>query len=85
MAAISTYRDKMNIPYPIVYGGTNDKAKAGEKFPLLNNIVAYPTLIFLNAENKVVAIHTGFSGPATSGYAAFKKEFDELVSKMKSD
>jgi hypothetical protein len=31
-----------------------------------------------------VAIHTGFSGPATSGYEDFKKEFEVLVQKMKS-
>jgi hypothetical protein len=41
-------------------------------------------LIFLDANNTVVAIHTGFAGPATSGYDAFKNEFDGLVAKMKS-
>ncbi len=84
IAAIETYKTKMQIPYPIVYGGTNDKKKAGEVFSMLNKVVAYPTLIFLDKQNKVVAIHTGFSGPATSGYAAFKEEFSELVTKMKS-
>jgi hypothetical protein len=74
----------MGIPYPVVYGGINDKKKAGEVFPMLNKVVAYPTLIFLDKVNKVVAIHTGFSGPATSGYTAFKEEFNSLVSKMKS-
>jgi hypothetical protein len=31
-----------------------------------------------------VAIHTGFSGPATSGYASFQQEFTTLVSKIQS-
>ena len=52
---------------------------------MLNRIVAYPTMIFLNKNNQVVAIHTGFSGPATSDYKAFKTEFAELVAQMKSD
>jgi len=84
VAAIETYKQKMNIPYPVVYGGTNDKTKAAEKFPLLNKVVAYPTMIFLDAQNKVVAIHTGFSGPATSAFKPFAEEFNGLVSKMKN-
>ena len=52
---------------------------------MLNKVVAFPTMIFLNASNKVVAIHTGFAGPATSGYEDFKKEFEALVQKMKSN
>lgn len=84
IAAIETYKEKMKIPYPVLYGGSNDKAKASAMLPLLNKVVAYPTLIFLDAQNKVVAIHTGFSGPATSGYEAFKEEFAGLVSKMKT-
>lgn len=82
LAAINTYKEKMNIPYPLVYGGSNNKEKASETLPMLNKIVAFPTLIFLDAHNKVVAIHTGFSGPATPGYEPFKKEFDLLVKKM---
>lgn len=81
-AAINTYREKLNIPYPIVYGGSNDKAKALATLPMLEKVVAFPTLIFLNRQNRVVAIHTGFAGPATSEYPAFKNEFDQLVAKM---
>jgi thiol-disulfide isomerase/thioredoxin len=80
--AIRTYRSKMNIPYTIVYGGANDKSKASQVLPMLTEVVAYPTLIFLNAENKVVAIHTGFSGPATTGYENFKREFEETAQQL---
>ncbi|MDQ3017224.1 MAG: TlpA family protein disulfide reductase [Bacteroidota bacterium] len=81
-AAIKNYRDKMNIPYTIVYGGSNNKEEASKILPLLNGVIAFPTLLFLDANNHVVATHTGFSGPATSGYEAFKKEFDGLVEKL---
>ncbi len=84
LEALKTYKAKMKIPYPIVYGGSNDKNKASEVLPMLNKVVAYPTMIFLDANNKVVAIHTGFAGPATSGYEDFKTEFETLVQKMKS-
>lgn len=84
-AAIATYRNKMKIPYTIVYGGSNNKEKASEVLPMLNKVMAFPTLLFLNANDQVVAIHTGFSGPATSGYEAFKTEFNALVEQMKGD
>lgn len=82
--AIRTYKEKLQIPYPIAYGGSNDKEKALSVLPMLEKVVAYPTLIFLDSQNRVMAIHTGFTGPATSEYGAFKKEFDQLVSKMKN-
>ncbi|MEO6131402.1 MAG: TlpA family protein disulfide reductase, partial [Saprospiraceae bacterium] len=80
--AIRTYRDKLNIPYPILYGGSNDKAQASLALPMLNSVIAFPTLIFLDANNKVVAIHTGFEGPATSGYEKFKSDFDSMIKKI---
>ena len=84
LTAIRTYKEKMKIPYPIVYGGSNNKQKASEALPMLNAVVAFPTLIFLDANNEVVAIHTGFAGPATPGYEPFKKEFDHIVQQMLS-
>ena len=78
--AIKTYKDKMNVPYTIVYGGSNNKKEASKVLPMLNEVVAFPTLLFLDKENRVIATHTGFSGPATSGYEDFKKEFKQLVS-----
>jgi thiol-disulfide isomerase/thioredoxin len=83
--AIKTYKSKMNIPYAIVYGGSNNKQKASEVLPMLNQVVAFPTLIFLDEHNHVVAIHTGFSGPATTGYEKFKQEFEELVQKITTE
>ncbi len=82
--AIKTYRSKLNIPYPVVFGGSSNKAEALKTLPMLNEVIAYPTMIFLDRYNQVVAIHTGFSGPATSAYDAFTKEFDQLVSQMLS-
>ncbi len=82
--AIKNYKEKMNIPYTILYGGSNNKAKASEVLPSLNGVMAFPTLLFLDAQDHVIATHTGFSGPATEGYASFKKEFDGLVEKIKA-
>jgi thiol-disulfide isomerase/thioredoxin len=78
-----TYKQKMNVPYPILMAGTStSKDEATKALPWLNQIIAFPTMIFLDKNNKVRKIHTGFDGPATSKHAAFAKEFDEFVKKL---
>jgi hypothetical protein len=44
--------------------------------------MAFPTTLFLDKNNKVVRIHTGFSGPATSEYAAFKTDFEKYITEI---
>jgi thiol-disulfide isomerase/thioredoxin len=77
---VRTYKEKMNIPYEILIAGTTtNKAKAGEKLPWLNEVMAFPTTLFLDKNNKVRRIHTGFDGPATGKYPEFVKDFDAFV------
>jgi hypothetical protein len=72
----------MKVPYPMLIAGTSDKKKANEALPMLNAIISYPTMIFIDKNDKVVKIHTGFNGPATSEYETFVKEFETIVSEF---
>ncbi|MEP7196538.1 MAG: TlpA disulfide reductase family protein [Saprospiraceae bacterium] len=80
---IAQYKKDMKIPYEVLLGGNNNKDSSSLFFPQLGKIESYPTLLFLNKDNRIIKIHTGFNGPATSKFLEFKKEFDETVSKMK--
>jgi len=82
MQAIRTYRDRLHIPYPILYGGSSNKAEASKVLPMLNRVAAFPTLLFLRADGTVESIHAGFSGPATDGYETFKTEFDQHIANI---
>ena len=82
IASILRYKDKMNIPYEILYGGYYNKQEASKAFPMLNRIISYPTLIFLYPDNTVYKIHTGFNGPATNEFESFKSDFKELVKEI---
>jgi hypothetical protein len=82
VAALKTYKAEMGIDFDLVYGGYSRKDEAAKQLPMLNKIISYPTLIFIDKDKKVRQIHTGFSGPATSKYAAFTSEFDELVNTL---
>jgi len=82
LAAIKRYKDNLKIPYELLYGGYANKSEASETLPMLNKIISYPTLIFIDKSGKVRKIHTGFSGPATSSFPAFKKEFDSFITEL---
>ncbi len=85
VAAIQRYKDKMNTPWNILLAGSSDKAEASKILPMLSNILSYPTLLFVDEENRVKKIHTGFNGPATSKYADFVKVFNNTIAKLRSE
>jgi thiol-disulfide isomerase/thioredoxin len=80
--AIQTFADRLEVPYEIVLAGGADKEQAAQALPMLNAVVAYPTLIFIGRDGQVRRIHTGFSGPATSAYPAFTKDFENYVNQL---
>ncbi|MBI1185058.1 redoxin domain-containing protein [bacterium] len=76
-------KDKYKIKYPLLVGGLYDKKIAGEKIPELTEIIAYPTLIFMDSTHKVTYIHTGFTGPGTGQhYENWKLEFEKEVNRI---
>ena len=79
---IKNYKHKMQIPYPVLWAGSASGKAAGEKLPFLSKVMAFPTLFVLDRTNRVVYVHTGFSGPATSEYAHFKDEFSKLIDQL---
>ncbi len=82
ITALQTYKERLNIPYDIVYGGYYDKKEATKSLGFIDEIISYPTLIFLDKENRITKIHTGFAGPATSKYEDFVKSFDEEINRL---
>lgn len=82
MNAIKTYKSKFEIPYEILYAGLSNKKEAAKSLPMLNHILSFPTMIFIDRKNKVRRIHTGFSGPATSRYKDFTEDFDHFVKEL---
>ena len=81
-AHILAYKQKMGIPFELVYGGNADKAEAAKFFPVLNKVMAFPTMMVLDKQNTIQRVHTGFDGPATSKYGDFKKDFVALISDL---
>ncbi|MEO0732009.1 MAG: TlpA disulfide reductase family protein [Bacteroidota bacterium] len=78
-AAIRRYREAMDIPWPVLLAGPNDKEAAGAALPMLNKIISYPTLLFVDRQNRVQRIHTGYNGKATSKFKEFAESFDASI------
>ena len=77
--ALENYKEKLNIPYQLLIAGNSSKEEASEKLPMLNRVISYPTLIFINRNGEVIKIHTGFNGPATDEYEDFKLDFHNTI------
>lgn len=60
--------EKMNAGYTFLIAGESNKEKASAALPALNQVIAFPTLIYLDKTGKVRKIHTGFNGPGTGAY-----------------
>ena len=76
-------KERFNVKYELLVSGLTGKDKASETFPMLSEISAFPTTIFLNKKKKIEKIHTGFSGPATGEeFIKYKIETNDLLQKL---
>jgi thiol-disulfide isomerase/thioredoxin len=79
------YKKQLGIPFDIVYAGKATTAEAAKVLPVLNKVMAFPTMLILDKKGKVQRVHTGFDGPATSKYADFKRDFASLIDKLSKE
>lgn len=82
MAAIRRFNQGVQPGYELLLAGYADKDEAAKALPMLNQVLAYPTLIVIGKDKQVKRIHTGFSGPATSEYADFEKKFNTFITQL---
>ncbi|WP_394992944.1 TlpA disulfide reductase family protein [Emticicia sp.] len=80
---IKRLKERFGIDYEVLLAGTNDKAAASKTLPMLNQVLGFPTTIFIDKKGQVREIHTGFSGPSTGKYYDdFVSDFNRLVEKL---
>lgn len=79
-ASVRDYMAHHGATWPVLIGGTADKAKASEALPILDRVRAYPTTVFMDGDGEVNAVHTGFSGPATGErHLRLVERFEALI------
>lgn len=68
LAGLKKYKNYMGVKYPLLLGGDACKPCAVKEFPMLNDIMSFPTLLIIDKTGNIRKIHTGFSGPSTGKY-----------------
>lgn len=77
---VKRFKKRHGIKYPLLLAGTSDKQDAADLLPDLDQVLSYPTTIFIGRDGKVRDIHSGFSGPGTgSHYEALKTKFETTI------
>lgn len=84
-AQVRRYLERHHADWPVLIAGLSDKSKASTELPILDKVHSYPTTIFLNSNNEIVSVHTGFTGPATGEafseqQLAYEGIIEELIS-----
>jgi thiol-disulfide isomerase/thioredoxin len=83
--SLRPFQQRFNVHYPMLITGAavGDPKKTEKTLPMLDNIINFPTTIFVGKDGKIAMIHTGFNGPGTGvHYEEQKKEFSDIVHKM---
>lgn len=68
---LDAFRSEMGMDWDVVLGGKASKQVAADAFPFLDQIISFPTTLFIQHDG-TVHVHSGFNGPATG--AAYQEE-----------
>ena len=84
-AVSNVQRSKMrfNAKYEFLITMKTGKDQASEALPMLNEVMAFPTTIYIDKKGVVRKIYTGFNGPATGdAHTKFVEETTRFVEKL---
>lgn len=84
LAQLRRYDQVMELPWPVLLAADSaDKKNAAQAFPLLTEVRAYPTFVFLDADGAIDGVYSGFSGPATgAAHERLRAAFDRRVRRL---
>ncbi|NQX90559.1 MAG: TlpA family protein disulfide reductase [Flavobacteriales bacterium] len=75
---LKRYLRQLELPYDGYVGGKASKKTASEAFPMLSEIISFPTSLIIDKEGNIHTVHTGFYGPGTGQY------YDQYVNNTES-
>lgn len=85
-AKLKRLQSRNNIPFKMLIGGAANKNKAAADFSMLNNIISFPTSIFVDKNGNISKVHTGFTGPSTGEYYTdYMQETENFIKELLKD
>jgi thiol-disulfide isomerase/thioredoxin len=80
---LQEYARVLGVRFPLLVAGPADKQEASRAVPAIDRLRAYPTTLFLDRNNQVRWVHTGFSGPATGrAYEKLREAFETRIEEL---
>jgi len=77
---VRIFMERHGAKYPVLIGGLKDRAKASAALPVLDELKAYPTFLFVRGDGTIRSVYTGYSGPATGEeHARLRKRFEAEI------
>jgi thiol-disulfide isomerase/thioredoxin len=80
---INLLKKRHQLNFKFLVGGQANKSLSSQQFPMLNEIISYPTTLFIGRDGEVKKIHTGFNGPGTGQiYLDFVEEIESFLKQL---
>jgi len=82
---LQPFISRFHVTYPILATGVtvSDSLRTEKTLPEIQEIIGFPTTLFIDKKGMIRKIHTGFNGPGTGEhYTMYKKEFNDLVTSL---
>lgn len=85
VANVERLKSKLELDFTFLIGGKASKNLASEHFKVLNEVISFPTSIFIGRDGMVKRVHTGFNGPGTgSYYSEYVEKTEALIQTLLS-
>jgi thiol-disulfide isomerase/thioredoxin len=85
LTQLERFAQRHKLSYPLLLAGKSDKAEASKAVPWLDKVRSFPTTLFLRADGSVLAVHQGFSGPATGPeHTKLREDYERLIGELLS-
>ena len=83
---LQAWRARYGITHPMLFVGDTARDTRGRALPMLTEVVAFPTSIFVDRAGLVHKIHTSFPGPATgAAHEQYKSQFRSTMESLLND
>jgi thiol-disulfide isomerase/thioredoxin len=80
---VSNHKKHFNAQYEFLIAGQSGTKNASAALPMLNQVMSFPTTIFIDKKGVVRKISTGFYGPSTgSYYSRYIEQTSDFIEKL---
>ncbi|MFT4648690.1 MAG: thiol-disulfide isomerase/thioredoxin [Glaciecola sp.] len=80
---VERFQTRHKAEWPVLFGSIADKKVASSTISGLDKVRSYPTVLFVDKDNRVRAVHTGFAGPAAgTAHERMRDRYESLIEQL---